>query len=312
MNFRIRNLIFFSLITLFSSCFLIDKTSKEEVDTSEANLEVDDFLSYVNVLDGSELYESADDSSKVLANLPFRSRFKELPEEAKKEDWVYVEWRGKKGWIPEDEISKDPPKSGNGFVPEHLEEICVGMENSLQCYRAVEKIVLQEGVPAKRQGAKLQVLLNDDNVMEFEDNPSEDESAIFFNYIEFIEEIDLHIIQSSVYEGGSLIGVHLSGQKINLIDFPEVSPDRKRFVTAFFCPNTTYCKNGIQIYSILEKKLERELNLEFRDWTGSDPVWIDENTISFFLYENGLSEEPTRKGKLYRHKNKWKMEKEDL
>jgi hypothetical protein len=291
-------------------CFLVEKTGIEEVkdhiiDTSKSDRK----KIWINVLDGSEIYKSPEDNSTVLGLARFRSYLN--PTGLEKNGWIEVEWKNKNGWVLEEEISQEPPKESGYFVPEHLEEICDEIKNSSECYAKVEQEVLKDSEYASRKGKILSVKIKEDEILEFVNKSLAGDASEFYFYIDYIEEIKLHMIHLSKYEGGVYLGIHHpTGQRIQLVDFPEVSPDGKRIATSYHCPEMNYCKNGVQIFSVSEKGLEREL--ELTEWKGSDPVWLGNNEISLYFYEKGFFKEPTGKGRLVLRKSKWQLEQEDF
>jgi hypothetical protein len=303
---------FFFLIFLYTSCsFFREETATTDEPLQAENIESD--IRWVDILDGAEMFEDPYEDSRVLSRLHFRSKLKVSPTTKTSEGWEFVEYKSKKGWINMEDLSLEPPGSTNGFVPDYLEDICEGIQNSLECFKAVETKVLLDGAPASRDGDVLSVIIQKDKKIEFKDKPTQGDNSEYYNYIDFQSEPQIHIIQYSKYEGGHLLGVHSpSGQIIKLLDYPEISPDGKKLAAAFFCPDSNYCENGLQIYKISSKGLKEEFTLKSSKWTGSDPIWLDDSHISLFFYENGYIEEPTKKG-ILKHKNgKWILTKDDI
>lgn len=301
-----------ALLLFFVSCSFF----KEETSMHEEPVKKEEFIPdfrWVDILDGTEIFDNPSEDSKILAKLKFRSKMKVVQTARKEEGWEFVEYKSKRGWINMEDLSIEPPGSTNGFVPEYLEDICEGIQNSLECFKAVETKVLQDGVPARRDGNILSIVVQKNKMIEFKDHPSQGENSEYFNYIDYQVEPKIHIIQYSKYEGGHLLGVHSpTGQIIRLLDYPEISPNGKKLAAALFCPDSNYCENGLQIYKISKKGIQEEFSLKSSNWTGSDPVWIDEDSISLFFYENGYIQEPTQRG-LLKHKNdKWILTKEDI
>jgi len=52
--------------------------------------------------------------------------------------------------------------------------------------------------------------------------------------------------------------------------------------------------------------------LKSQNWTGSDPVWIDDTHVSLFFYDKGFMEEPTQKGTVKIKNGKWVLLKDDI
>jgi hypothetical protein len=311
MNLSLRLLTFTLLFFSLTCTFFKEETSIPTEPTQDEDIESN--FRWVDILDGTEIYDSPSLDSKILAKLKFRSKLKVVQAVQKEEGWEFVEYKSRQGWINMEDLSIEPPGSANGFVPEYLEDICEGIQNSLECFKAVETKVLQDGVPASREGNVLSIVVQKDKKMDFKDQPNQGENSEYFNYIDFQIEAKIHIIQYSKYEGGHLLGVHShSGQIIKLLDYPEISPNGKKLASALFCPDSNYCENGLQIYKISKKGIQEEFSMKSSTWTGSDPVWLDEENISLFFYENGYIQEPTQKG-ILKHKNgKWILTKEDI
>ena len=268
------------LITLLIGCsYFREETADTEEPIQNSSSEAQESLTrWVDILDGSALYKEPAEESPILTKIGFRTRLKVIQSTKPAEGWVFVEWKTKKGWVLSEDISLEPPGASNGFVPDYLEDICEGIQNSLECYKAVETKVLQNGVPASRNGNILTLKLSKEKILEFTDIPSEGETAEYYNYIDYQIDTGIHLIQYSKYEGGHLLGIHdQSGQVIHLLDYPEFSPDGSRLATAFYCPDSNYCENGIQIYKIKPEGLREEYSLKSSTWTGSDPIWLDDH-----------------------------------
>ena len=311
MRFFIQILFFIILVFLTDCSFFREETATIE-EYEKEKVEMSD-IRWVDILDGSELYKFPSEESPVLLKIGFRSKLKIIASKEKTEGWEYIEWGSKKGWISLEDISIEPPGSSGGFVPEYLEDICEGIQNSLECFKAVETKVLQNGLPVTRDGNTLSITISKDKKIEFKDKPTQGENSEYYNYIDFQTESQIHLVQYSGYEGGQLIGIHSpTGQKIKLLDYPEVSPDGTKITSAFFCPDSNYCENGLQIYSVSNNGIKEEFSLKSSKWTGSDPIWIDEKHISLFFYEKGYMEEPTGKGTLKFKNGKWILTKDSI
>ncbi len=311
MRFFIQILFFIFLVFLTDCSFFREETATIE-EYEKEKVEMSD-IRWVDILDGSELYKFPSEESPVLLKIGFRSKLKVITSKEKTEGWEYIEWGSKKGWISLEDISIEPPGSSGGFVPEYLEDICEGIQNSLECFKAVETKVLQNGLPVTRDGNTLSITISKDKKIEFKDKPTQGENSEYYNYIDFQTESQIHLVQYSGYEGGQLIGIHSpTGQKIKLLDYPEVSPDGTKITSAFFCPDSNYCENGLQIYSVSNNGIKEEFSLKSSKWTGSDPIWIDEKHISLFFYEKGYMEEPTGKGTLKFKNGKWILTKDSI
>lgn len=306
--------ILYSLILICFNCsFFREETSDIEDSPLNSNPSNESSIRWVDILDGSTIRKEPGEDSPILAKLSFRAKLKVINPDKTVTGWEYVEWKSKKGWVLQEDISLEPPGASNGFVPEYLEDICDGIQNSLECYKAVETKVIMDGAPASRNGNTLTVKLSKDKTLQFIDNPSEDDKAEFYNYIDYQVDSGVHLIQLSKYESGHLLGIHdQSGQMIQLLDYPEFSPDGFRFATAFFCPNSNYCENGIQIYKIQSEGFREEYSFKSSTWNGSDPIWLDGQRISLFFYGNGYMEDPTEKGILKIKNGKWILVKEDM
>lgn len=309
-----RRIYIFLFLISFQCSFFHDETADIEEPNGIATVETQESVTrWIDILDGSALYREPSEDAPILSKIGFRAKLKVLETPKKKEGWEYVEWKSKKGWVLQEDISLEPPGSSTGFVPEYLEDICEGIQNSLECYKAVETKVLQDGVPAFRNGSVLTVKLPKEKILEFIDKPSEGEWAEYYNYIDYQPEIGIHLIQLSKYEGGHLLGIHeLSGQVVHLLDYPEFSPDGTRLASAFYCPDSSYCENGIQIYKIKPEGLREEYSVKSSSWKGSDPIWLDDQKISIFIYGNGYMDEPTEKGIIKLKNGKWILIKEGI
>jgi hypothetical protein len=90
--------IFFFLIFLYISCsFFREETAITDEPLQVENLESD--IRWVDILDGTEMFENPSEDSRVLASLHFRSKLKVSPTTKTSEGWEFVEYKSKKGWI---------------------------------------------------------------------------------------------------------------------------------------------------------------------------------------------------------------------
>jgi len=213
----------------------------------------------------------------------------EGPAEQSSSGKFYYEWKdGRFSLLAKAEIQLEPgaPPLPSGMT---LDDLCSGIENSLECAREIERYQLrkQENTArVKRAGARLELRLADGRWLEISDaqKPGDETSVIQFNFREFLPEIDCYLLHRQHYEGADYLLIHArAGSRYELHDVPVVSPDRQRLATASDGVAGGYNPNAVQIWRLTKDGLELEQTLELEELGPSNPQWIDNRTIRLTL-----------------------------
>lgn len=106
-----------------------------------------------------------------------------------------------------------------------------------------------------------------------------------------------------------------SGKIYNIPDYPVISPDGKRIISACYCPPFAlgYCKNEILVFQFAghSNELKKEFHLTPDDYGAGDTVWISNSEISlgYYFFRSKTSEIPEKAVNLRSVKGKWYLKK---
>jgi hypothetical protein len=110
------------------------------------------------------------------------------------------------------------------------------------------------------------------------------DTCLLHEFVDYYNDLAYYLIEVSFYEGGEYLLVsHGTGQKYYIPEFPEISPDRKRFVTAIR-DDAGYSpfESGVYIWRFEENELVEELSYTPEAYEGYDFLeWENNNAIRF-------------------------------
>lgn len=166
-----------------------------------------------------------------------------------------------------------------------LDDLCSGIDNSLECAQEIERYQLQKGENArsvKRLGVELILKLDDGSWLTVKDDvdPDDKTSVIRYSFRDHLLKIGYFLIHRQLHEGRDYLMIHeRTGRRYELHDVPAISPDKQRLVTASNGVTGGYSPNAVQIWRLTGNGMELEQTLEPQGWGPSDPIWLDNDTI---------------------------------
>jgi hypothetical protein len=174
------------------------------------------------------------------------------------------------------------------------EEFCRGINNSLRCAESIERSRLPKHKGfIERKGNKLRLYLSNGHVVELR-NLTDEECAktehiksknagindiCHYTFWDFLRPVDYYLVFNQYWEGIGFSLVSRKTERMFLIDdFPNLSPDNKRFVTVDI--EDAYTKNRIQIWKFTSSGISLEWTYKPEGyWVGTDAEWIDNRSI---------------------------------
>ncbi len=72
-----------------------------------------------------------------------------------------------------------------------------------------------------------------------------------------------------------------TGKEFKVDAIPLVSPNNKKFVTTSMDLSAGFDPNKIEVWHFAKKGMVRDFSLTLEKWGPSDPIWLNNNTISF-------------------------------
>jgi hypothetical protein len=239
----------------------------------------------------------------------------EGPQNQSKTGKLYYEWKDDRfRLVAESDIHLEPgaPPLPPGMK---LDDLCSGIENSLECAQEIESYQLRKAENArrvKRSGAQLVLKLGDGQSLTIQDEqPVEGEvGAIKYNFRDYLTKIGYFLLHRQLYEGADYLLIHeRRGSRQELQQVPVISPDLQRLVTASDGVSGGYSPNAVQIWRLTENKMELEYTLEPKGWGPSDPKWIDHRTIRLTKkYPSAAPAEPSTTSLSLKADGKWHLE----
>jgi hypothetical protein len=195
-----------------------------------------------------------------------------------------------------------------------LDNLCNGIDNSLECAQEIERYQLQKPDHArrvKRAGGELQLKLTSGRWLAIEDEKDRGEEGgpVKHSFREYLS-IGYFLIHRQFYEGADYLMIQeRSGERFELHNLPVISPDQQRLVTASDGVTGGYSPNAIQVWHLSEKGLELEQTLEPEGWGPSDPQWVDNQTIRVTKRSPQAAEgAPAKEAVIAYRDGKWKVE----
>jgi hypothetical protein len=197
----------------------------------------------------------------------------------------YYEWKGDRFSL----IAKSDIQLEAGAPPlppgTQLDDLCSGIENSLECAQEIEGYQLRKidiARRVKRSGAQLRLKLGDGRWVTLKDAQprAEGTSVIKHNFRDYLATIGYFLIHRQLHEGVDYVMIHdRTGSRYELHQVPVIAPDRQRLVTASDGVSGGYSPNAVQVWRLTENGMQLEQTFEPQGWGPSDPKWIDNRTI---------------------------------
>ncbi|HMZ61815.1 MAG TPA: hypothetical protein PL048_23785, partial [Leptospiraceae bacterium] len=226
---------------------------------------------WVSERKGTFLHKKAESSSQSLLHLPFRAKvyINDQPEMEHSSSWTPVNAGSQSGYVKTANITKKFPEKFHGYKIGPEEELCDNISNSFECYKTIEYI--QSAKPEtvkkfKRLENEAQFRLNRKR-FHLKDGPPEKQ----YRLLKYFPEARYFLIAVQFYEGSSLMLLNeRSGKIYNIPDYPVISPDGKRIISACYCPPFAlgYCKNEILVFQFAghSNELKKEFHLTPDDY----------------------------------------------
>jgi hypothetical protein len=168
--------------------------------------------------------------------------------------------------------------------------ICRGIDNSLECAQAVERVRL--GVPnamARRDGERLLIRLTGGETLALTNAPdSADVAGASYSYVGHLQPIAHHLIEVQYYEGRSFLLINQrTGRRTVIAGQPSISPDSLRIVTTSVDLEAGYDPTEIAVWRVDGDSLVLEWRLDPRTvvahpdsaWGPTDAAWITATEI---------------------------------
>ena len=145
-----------------------------------------------------------------------------------------------------------------------LEALCVSLNNSYECAKAIERFQLGRKLKGvSRQGLTLTIRTTQGAIASFT-NPTkeEDPKGVWYAYLKPLTDVGYHLLHVQHYEGTQAMLVSMrTGRKTIFPAFSFLSPDNRHFIT--LGPSETH--STIQIWSLVP-----EPSLE---WSSPSDTW---------------------------------------
>jgi len=170
--------------------------------------------------------------------------------------------------------SEEPASNYAAGLGPEFEKLCVGIRNSFECARAIERKQLSgENRVASRDGSTLALRVRSGAAVKLQDNREPGVEGVSFSYLKSLPEIGFHLVHVQYYEGTAylLIGMR-SGNRQLIQEVPIISPDRARFATVSAAES--YNPNGIQIWRLVAGQPKLEWSYAAEGWRPAEPSWL--------------------------------------
>jgi hypothetical protein len=227
----------------------------------------------------------------------------------------YYEWKDDRfALIAEGEIQLEPgaPPLPPGM---ELDDLCSGIDNSLECAQEIERYQLKKPEIArrvKRSGGELILQLRGGRSLSVRDEQRPDDQAatVKYNFRDYLGKIGYFLIHRQFYEGSDYLMVHeRTGSRYALHNVPVLSPDQQRLVTASDGVTGGYSPNAVQIWRLTQNGMEMEQTIEPQGWGPSDPKWTDNHTIRLTKkYPAAGPGEPRTESATLKRNGKWQLQ----
>ncbi len=157
--------------------------------------------------------------------------------------------------------------------------LCADADGPAHCARRVEDVQLKR-LPnlATRDGSALKVSLYPAGVATFADTEARN-GGRSYSLWDFVNEINAVVLFTTDGDDASFtLLLRTSGRSYDLPAEPKVSPDRRKIVTADFCP--TRCANELAVWIVTRESVRKDVVWRpAESWTDAAASWKDADTI---------------------------------
>jgi hypothetical protein len=168
--------------------------------------------------------------------------------------------------------------------------ICRGIDNSLECAQAVERVRLGvPNAPARRDGERLLIRLTRGDTLVLTNAPdSADVAGASYSYVGHLHPIAHHLVEVQYYEGRAFLLVNeRTGRRTVIAGQPSISPDSLRIVTTSVDLEAEYDPTEIAVWRVDADSLVLEWRLDPRNvvahadsaWGPADADWVTSTEI---------------------------------
>ncbi|MFY7825966.1 MAG: hypothetical protein ACOVQ4_02515 [Flectobacillus sp.] len=137
------------------------------------------------------------------------------------------------------------------------------------------------------EGNKKLILSSNDN--------EESDDFVIYEFLGSVKNLPYWVFKVNYYEGGSFLLVNKdTGEKVDLVSPPIISPDQKWLISVSSDLIAEYDYNGFVLLEIKDQKIIKRAEVALKTKGIEDAKWIDNNTLS--IKENYIqnNEEATR------------------
>lgn len=134
----------------------------------------------------------------------------------------------------------------------------------------------------KRDGATLYFKLKSGSYSALADKEecSSWDTCAAYQFLDYFKDVGFYLVDVGYYEGGEYLMISdKSGERYLVHDKPEISSDRRRFVTV--SASESYDINGVFIWRFEGEKIISELSYEPKEYALYEFVKWDDNSIIF-------------------------------
>jgi len=168
-----------------------------------------------------------------------------------------------------------------------LATLCADADGPAHCARRVEEVQLKR-LPnlAVRDGSALKVSLYPAGVATFSDTEARNGGRTYSLW-DFVNEINAAVLFTTDGDDASFtLLLRTTGRSYDLPAEPKVSPDRRRIVTADFCP--TRCANELAVWIVTRESVRKDVVWRPAEaWTDALATWKDAETIAIEYTRSG-------------------------
>jgi hypothetical protein len=167
-------------------------------------------------------------------------------------------------------------------VYEKLLAVCVGIQNTGECARAIEASHKDRVTTARfrRSGERLSVISSSRNFA-FRDRDNQD-GDIEYSYIAYLERPAIHVIRRQYGEGNEYTVIGERDDRTQVVPgFPVLSPGATRFLSYSEAGESGYNADAIEVWRVTRGKLIREARMEpdFAGCSIKEVKWLSEMAV---------------------------------
>jgi hypothetical protein len=166
------------------------------------------------------------------------------------------------------------------LTTEELAGLCANADGPAHCARRIEEVQLKR-LPnlAVREGSALRVSLYPAGVATFTDTEARNGGRTYSLW-DFVNEINAAVLFTTDGDDASFtLLLRTTGRSYDLPAEPKVSPDRRRIVTADFCP--TRCANELAVWIVTRESVRKDVVWRPSEtWSDAVASWKDGETIA--------------------------------